>query len=103
MRDWCRREQGTRCFDQLPATVERLLTGASSGPALEEPFLRERFERVAFVCLAAFGWSFLERHAGPPLFARAGSDGVLTQLTAQFPSTTTAQVTTIHRRVTGAV
>lgn len=96
MRDWCRPEQGTRCFDQLPSTVERLLTGASDGPALEEPLLRERFERVVFVYFDAFGWTFLERHAGHPLFDRARSDGLLVQLTAQFPSTTTAQVTTIH-------
>jgi len=96
MRDWCRPEQGTRCFDQLPATVERLLTGASSGPALEEPFLRERFERVAFVYFDAFGWTFLERHADHPVVERARADGLLTQLTAQFPSTTTAQVTTVH-------
>jgi hypothetical protein len=54
------------------------------------------------VYLDAFGWRFLERHAGHPLFARAGSDGVLTQLTAQFPSTTTAQVTTIHSGLTVA-
>jgi len=96
MRDWCRPEQGTRCFDQLPSTVERLLTGASDGPTLEEPLLRERFERVVFVYFDAFGWTFLERHAGHPLFDRARSDGLLVQLTAQFPSTTTAQVTTIH-------
>jgi hypothetical protein len=96
MRDWCRPEQGTRCFDQLPSTVERLLTGASDGQALEEPLLRERFERVVFVYFDAFGWTFLERHAGHPLFDRARSDGLLVQLTAQFPSTTTAQVTTIH-------
>ncbi|HET6600605.1 MAG TPA: alkaline phosphatase family protein [Gaiella sp.] len=96
MRDWCRPEQGTRCFDQLPSTVERLLTGASNGPALEEPLLRERFERVVFVYFDAFGWTFLERHTGHLLFDRARSDGLLTQLTAQFPSTTTAQVTTIH-------
>ena len=96
MRDWCRPEQGTRCFDQLPSTVERLLTGASDGPALEEPLLRERFERVVFVYFDAFGWTFLERHAGHPLFDRTRSDGLLVQLTAQFPSTTTAQVTTIH-------
>ena len=96
MRDWCRPEQGTRCFDQLPSTVERLLTGASDGPALEEPLLRERFEHVVFVYFDAFGWTFLERHAGHPLFDRARSDGLLVQLTAQFPSTTTAQVTTIH-------
>jgi hypothetical protein len=96
MRDWCRPEQGTRCFDQLPSTVERLLTGASDGQALEEPLLRERFEHVVFVYFDAFGWTFLERHAGHPLFDRARSDGLLVQLTAQFPSTTTAQVTTIH-------
>jgi hypothetical protein len=102
MREWCRPEQGTRCFDQLPATVERLLTGGSDGPALEEPLLRERFERVAFVYFDAFGWTFLERHAGHPLFDRARSDGLLIQLTAQFPSTTTAQVTTIHSGLTVA-
>jgi len=96
MRDWCRPEQGTRCFDQLPATVERLLTGARNGPVLDEPFLRERFERVAFVYFDAFGWTFLERHADHPVVERARADGLLTQLTTQFPSTTTAQVTTVH-------
>jgi hypothetical protein len=96
MRDWCRPERGRRCFDQLPATLERLLTGTSGGTALDEPLLRERFERIVFVYLDAFGWTFLERHADHPLFARARSDGVLAQLTSQFPSTTTAQVTTIH-------
>jgi hypothetical protein len=96
MRDWSRPEQGKRCFDQLPSTLERLLTGASNGPVLEEPLFRERFERVVFVYFDAFGWIFLERHVDHPLFGRARADGLLTQLTAQFPSTTTAQVTTIH-------
>ena len=94
--DWCQPEQGTRCFDQLPATVERLLTGAVAGPALDEPLLTDRFDRVVFVYFDAFGWAFLERHAGHALFAQARSDGLLVQLTSQFPSTTTAQVTTIH-------
>jgi hypothetical protein len=96
VRAWCPPEQGSRCFDQLPATLERLLTGASDGPALDEPLLRERFERVAFVYFDAFGWSLLERHTDHGLFARARSEGLLLQLTSQFPSTTTAQVTTIH-------
>ena len=96
MRDWCRPEQGRRCFDQLPATVERLLTGRTEGPALDEPHLADRFERVVLVYFDAFGWTFLERHADHPVIARARSDGVLVQLTAQFPSTTTAQVTTVH-------
>jgi hypothetical protein len=102
MRDWCRPEQGRRCFDQLPATVERVLTGTTEGPALHEPLLRERHERVMLVYLDAFGWTFLERHAGHPLFDRARAEGLLVQLTSQFPSTTTAQVTTIHSGLTVA-
>jgi len=96
MREWCRPEQGTRCFDQLPATVERLLTGATDRPTLAEPLLRERFERVVLVYFDAFGWAFYERHDGHRLFERARADGLVAQLTSQFPSTTTAQVTTIH-------
>lgn len=89
-------EQGRRCFDQLPATIERLLTGTAAGPALDEPLLRERFERVALVYLDAFGWTFLERQHDHPLLGRVRADGLVAQLTSQFPSTTTAHVTTIH-------
>jgi len=92
----CPPERGRRCFDQLPGTLERLLTGATTGPALDEPLLRERFERVAFVYLDAFGWTFLERQDDHLLLRRARSDGLVAQLTSQFPSTTTAHVTTIH-------
>jgi hypothetical protein len=96
--EWCRPEQGRRCFDQLPATVERLLTGRTDGAAVAvaEPPLGERFERVVFVYLDAFGCTLLDRYADHPLFARARSEGVVLELTSQFPSTTTAQVTTIH-------
>jgi hypothetical protein len=72
------------------------LTGATTGPALDEPLLRERFERVALVYLDAFGSTFLERQGDHPLLRRARSDGLVAQLTSQFPSTTTAHVTTIH-------
>jgi hypothetical protein len=94
--DWCRPEQGRRCFDQLPATVERVLTGTTGGPALTMPLFGERFERVVFVYLDAFGWALFERHAEHPLFGRAHAQGIVARLTSQFPSTTTAEVTTIH-------
>jgi Type I phosphodiesterase / nucleotide pyrophosphatase len=91
-------ERGRRCFDQLPATIERLLTGATAGPALDEALLSGRFARVALIYLDAFGWSFLERQRdrNHPLLERVASDGLVAQLTSQFPSTTTAHVTTIH-------
>jgi Type I phosphodiesterase / nucleotide pyrophosphatase len=91
-------ERGNRCFDQLPATVERLLTGTTAGPALDEPLLHERFARVALIYLDAFGWTFLDRQRSRrhALLDRVASDGVLAQLTSQFPSTTAAHATTIH-------
>jgi hypothetical protein len=89
-------ERERRCFDQLPATIERVLTGATTGLPLDEPLLHERFERVAFIYLDAFGWTFLERQRRHSLLSRVGSNGFQAQLTSQFPSTTTAHATTIH-------
>ena len=80
-------------FAALPATVERLLTGAPGGlpPALlgDAP---ERPDRVAVVLLDAFGMRFVQRHADHPLLRRAH----VIPLESQFPSTTTAHVTTMH-------
>ena len=46
----------TRCFDELPGLIEARL--------------REH-ARVVLIYFDAFGWRFLERHAGHPLFAAA--------------------------------
>jgi hypothetical protein len=52
--------------------------------------------RVVVVLLDAFGWAFAQRHARHPLLARMAADGTLAPLASQFPSTTTAHVTTMH-------
>jgi hypothetical protein len=49
-------------------------------------------ERVALLFLDALGLRFLHRHDGHPLLQRLQ----VTPLRSQFPSTTTAHVTTIH-------
>jgi hypothetical protein len=101
-RGWVLPDYGGACFASLPATIERLLTGASSRPALSAELLgglAGRPDRVVLVYLDAFGWEHAERHAEHPLLARAQRDGVLARLTSQFPSTTTAHVTTIHTGV----
>jgi hypothetical protein len=64
-------------FADVPAEAERLL---------------ERHDRVALVLLDAFGLPFLERHADHPLVRRLE----VAPLPSQFPSTTTAHVTTLH-------
>ena len=58
--------------------VERLLAGGH--------------DRVGVVLLDAFGRRFLERHADHPFLRRLE----VTELSTQFPSTTTAHVTTMH-------
>jgi hypothetical protein len=68
-----------RSFADIPATVERLLGGG------------ER-RNVGVVLLDAFGRRFLERHADHPFLRRLE----VTEIATQFPSTTTAHVTTMH-------
>lgn len=49
-------------------------------------------ERVALILLDALGLGFLHRHDDHPLLGRLA----ITPLRSQFPSTTTAHVTTVH-------
>ncbi len=55
-----------------------------------------RAPHVVLVLLDAFGWRFFTRHGDHPLLRRF--DAVV-PLTTQFPSTTTAHVTTLHTGV----
>ena len=80
-------------FAAIPGTVLRLLTGAPGG--LPGVYEGERFSRIVLVLLDAFGWAFLERHASHPFARRLLEDGLVCPLTTQFPSQTTAHVTTI--------
>ena len=66
-----------RRFDELPGLIEAKLA--------EHP-------RVALIYFDAFGWRFLERHAGHPLFQVADVE----RWSSCFPSTTTVHTTTIH-------
>jgi hypothetical protein len=83
-------------FAALPGTVEHLLAGTPGGLGPEALPAGPAPERVAVVLLDAFGARALERHADHPLLRRIASDGVITPLASQFPSTTAAHVTTLH-------
>jgi predicted AlkP superfamily pyrophosphatase or phosphodiesterase len=66
-----------RSFAELPAQIEALT--------------REH-ERVALILLDAFGMKFVRRHASHPLLERLEIEPVA----SQFPSTTTAHLTTLY-------
>jgi hypothetical protein len=54
--------------------------------------LAAEHERLAVVLLDAFGWAFVQRHADHPLLRRLQIEPVA----SQFPSTTTAHLTTLY-------
>jgi hypothetical protein len=86
------------CFARIPATVRRLL-GADDTPGLPPDVLGpldERYDCVVFLFIDSFGWRFFERFGDMPFIRRVLAEGVVSQTTPQFPSTTAAHVTTIH-------
>jgi hypothetical protein len=90
---------GSYCFSRIPGTLLGLFGDDTSG-ALPADVLPERDDappRVVAVLVDALGWAFVERFAEQSsLLARVREEGVVSQLTSQFPSTTTAHVTTLH-------
>lgn len=85
-------------FARLPDTVRRLF-GLPAGQPLPEAALPawDGFERVILILIDALGWSCFERFADrAPFLREVQAGGVVSRLTAQFPSTTAAHVTCLH-------
>ena len=90
---------GSYCFSRIPGTILGLFgDGAADAlPGDVLPALADGPPRVVAVLVDALGWSIAERLAErSPLLTRLREHGVVSQLTTQFPSTTTAHVTTLH-------
>lgn len=87
------------CFSNLPATIDFLLTGQKSRmlPLDVLGNLPTKYNTVIFFFIDAFGWRFFERYAEKYAFLKTvSSQGVVSKLTSQFPSTTAAHVTCMH-------
>jgi predicted AlkP superfamily pyrophosphatase or phosphodiesterase len=87
------------CFAQIPRLVRGLFTPEAAGTlphTLLGPLAGE-YEQVILLFVDAFGWRFFRQYAEQfPFLQRIVQQGMVTQLTSQFPSTTAAHVTTIH-------
>lgn len=90
------------CFSRIPATVEYVLTGdeTAKSRALPPDVLGGelgRYKKVVLLFVDAFGWKLFDRHKERfPLLRRFVEKGTASKLTSQFPSTTSAHVTSIH-------
>ena len=86
-------------FYRLPQTIVNMLTN-ERGPQLPADTLGntgQRYDTVILFLVDAFGWRFYEQFADRyPFLQHFAQRGVVSKLTAQFPSTTAAHITTIH-------
>lgn len=97
---WVTPLHGSYCFTTIPHLIEALFTAGPPDPirtTLLGPAGAAPYDAVVLFFIDAFGWRFYEPHAdASPLLKRVRDDGHVTKLTAQFPSTTTAHMTTIN-------
>lgn len=88
------------CFSNIPATIQSLL-GLTKHTGLPEDVLPSgkyrEYKKVVFLFIDAFGWKFFEKYKSKyPVLQRFVHHGVVSKITAQFPSTTAAEVTTMN-------
>ncbi|BCX05611.1 MAG: phosphodiesterase [Candidatus Roseilinea sp.] len=86
-------------FSNLPATIYHALTGEGAPGLPDDVFgnLPRRYDAVVLFFVDGFGWRYFEQIADRyPLLQHFIRHGVVSKLTAQFPSTTAAHVTCIH-------
>ena len=87
-------------FGNIPTTIHYLLTGERSGPLLPPDCFGGAYpkpDKVVLFFIDSFGWKFWTEHQHR--FAatrRIAEDGVVTPISALFPSTTSASVTTMN-------
>jgi hypothetical protein len=87
-------------FGNIPATVHRLLTGETIAPLIPLDAFGGRYpapEKVVLVFVDSFGWEFWQRYLDRfRILRHVARDGILTPISALFPSTTAASVTTMN-------
>ena len=94
-------------FGNIPNTLHYLLTGEKLGPLLPADCFGGAYpspKRVVLFFIDAFGWKFWQEHCGRfAAMRRVAEEGVLTPISALFPSTTAASVSTMNMGVLPAV
>ncbi|MDX2156753.1 MAG: alkaline phosphatase family protein [Hyphomicrobiaceae bacterium] len=87
-------------FANIPATAHYLLTGEETGSLLPPDCFGGCYpapEKVVLVFVDSFGWQFWQRWwRQSRIMRQVVEHGVLTPISALFPSTTSASVTTIN-------
>jgi len=89
-------------FANLPQTILQAFgmhesSSLKSLPPEALDGLPTQYNKVILLFVDAFGWRFFEKYKDSyPVLQKLLTDGVVSKLTSQFPSTTTAHVTTMN-------
>jgi hypothetical protein len=87
-------------FGNIPSTVEHLLTGGAPGALLPPDCFGGTYpqpRKVVLFLIDSFGWQFWQQYYRRfRTTARVADEGTLTPISALFPSTTAASVTTLN-------
>ena len=87
-------------FANLPATLHYLLTSEQIGALLPRDCFGGNYpnpKKIVLFFVDSFGWQFWQRYAERSrLMRRVIANGVLTPISALFPSTTAASVSTLN-------
>ena len=87
-------------FGNIPNTIEFLLTGSKHGPLLPADCFGGAYpqpKKVVTFFVDSFGWQFWQQyHARYAATSRVVEKGTLTPISALFPSTTAASVSTMN-------
>ncbi|CAM0117216.1 alkaline phosphatase family protein [Rhabdochlamydiaceae symbiont of Dictyostelium giganteum] len=82
-------------FNLIPSTLKAAF-GMQGKPLPDSCWDRGVYERVIFILLDGFGWnSFLRYQDQFPFLKRVVKEGIVSKISSQFPSTTTAHITTL--------
>ncbi|HZU13815.1 MAG TPA: alkaline phosphatase family protein [Chloroflexota bacterium] len=95
--EWVVPQYGGFCFSEIPQALPSLFSEPNEAAQRLLGPLAARYDRVILVFIDGFGRRFFQRYAEQyPFLRRFLTDGIVTPLTSQFPSTTAAHVTAIH-------
>ncbi len=87
------------CFSRLPATFKRLLTGEKLAGLPDDVYAdpHRHYECLIVILVDGFGWRFLKDYLEElPFLKRFMTQGIVSQMTSQFPSTTVAHLTCLN-------
>ncbi|MEK6880275.1 MAG: nucleotide pyrophosphatase/phosphodiesterase family protein [Nanoarchaeota archaeon] len=89
------------CFSRIPDTIKTAfgIESKNSLPAdIFGKIRKAKYQQITLFVLDGLGWNFFEDRLKNPNFLKnlVSKKAVVSKITAQFPSTTAAQLTTLH-------